>query len=298
MTETNLNDKHLNIFFHYLKERESIRLKKVRGEKYPFTSDPILHQYKFTNILRIYDRTTQWALLNWYSRNRDKDLRIQAFNCALFRYFGTEEFAKELGYQLDFQPELIMKTAALMLAQKSKVFTGAYIVTNQGISAPKQEVVVKYFLTPFWEALPKIVKIARESFLWEETLGEIAKIDGFGPFMRKEVGLDLMLTSVLEDCTDRYTWTPAGPGAVRGLNRLLNRDLKKNMSQEEALHHMRFLLPLVKEEMLKYPEMHPTMSIFGVTDIQFSLCELDKYLRVMYDEGRPRSLYKPRPEHR
>jgi hypothetical protein len=30
---------------------------------------------------------------------------------------------------------------------------------------------------------------------------------------------------------------------------------------------------------------------FGVTDVQFSLCEIDKYLRVKNGEGRPRSKY-------
>ena len=36
----------------------------------------------------------------------------------------------------------------------------------------------------------------------------------------------------------------------------------------------------------------PSWGILAPTDIQFQLCEFDKYLRVKLEEGRPRSRYK------
>ena len=293
-----VNDRHLEIFFFYIKERELIRQKKAHGETFPWSADPILSTFKFTNVLRFHDKTTQWVYHNWYKPNRDKPLECQAANCAIFRYFGTQEFAEELGYQDHFVPDEIIGTADDMMSRGKKVFTGAYIITNQGISAPKQEVVVKYFLTPFVENVGKLVTIARETKSWEKTLNFMGKLSGFGPFMRKEVGLDMMLTPILEDCIDKYSWSPAGPGAIRGLNRLLGLDKDKGMNQDQALSHMRWLLPLVQEEMKKYTHMEIIMKEFGVTDVQFCLCEFDKYLRVQYNEGRPRSIYKAAKDHR
>ena len=46
-------------FWAFCKERESIRLKKESGALQPWTTDPILHKHKFTNINRIHDRGTK-----------------------------------------------------------------------------------------------------------------------------------------------------------------------------------------------------------------------------------------------
>lgn len=286
----------LEIFFHYLKEREKIRKLKLEGVRPPnLTADPILATYKFTNVSRHYDRTTQWVYKNWYFPHRGEhsgiSLGVQAFNCALFRYFGTMEFAEVIGYQKDFNPQYLIDKASERRLSGKKVFTGAYIITNGGISAPKEEVVVKNYLAPFWENRQKIVDIALESQSWERTLDFIGRLNGFGPFMRKEVGLDMMYTDVLKECDDRHSWSPAGPGAIRGLNRLLDREVEDSMTQKEALDHMRYLLPIVRKEMESVPHMHDVMLDFGVTDVQFCLCELDKYCRVLKNEGRPRSRY-------
>lgn len=294
----NLDVKALEIFFYYIREREKIRQAKVVNQKFPWSADPILSTYKFTNVLRYYDKTTQWGLNNWYLPNIDEDLKIQALNCMIFRFFGTIDFAQEIGYQRDFNPEFLLKKADESLSSGKKVFTGAYIITNMGLSKPKQEVVVHHFLTPFWNQINRIIEVATTSNSWEHTLNLLMGMPGYGPFMAKEVGLDLQFTRVLRNCTDGKTWSPAGPGAIRGLNRLLGRDVDTAMRQPEALTHMRYLTQMVFKEMFQYPEMKQTMDEFGVTDTQFNLCEFDKYMRVLKGQGRPRSMYRVAKEHR
>ena len=46
-----------------------------------------------------------------------------------------------------------------------------------------------------------------------------------GPFMAYEVVTDLRHTYLLRDANDIMTWANAGPGAMRGLNRLTGREL-------------------------------------------------------------------------
>ena len=100
-----------------------------------------------------------------------------------------------------------------------------------------------------------------------------------------------MLTPLLENATDKLTWSPAGPGAIRGLNRLHDRPLQAPLSQPKAVAEMIDLLGLLSTGGHLRPYM-PTPGVdYGVTDVQFSLCELDKYLRVKNGEGRPRSGY-------
>jgi hypothetical protein len=286
-----VNDEIYNTFVHYLRERENIRLKKESGQPGPWTEDPILSKYKFTNVMRANDWTTRWVKKHWYDPNRDKPLEVQAMACGIFRYFGSAEFAEALGYPEEWEPEKILRTADVRLACGQKVFTGAYIITNQGMSAPKQDVVVTHFLTPMRMNIDKIVSIARETKSFQSVCAFLQTLPGMGAFMSKEIALDFTLTPVLEDATDKLTWSPAGPGAIRGLNRLHDRPLQRGMAQNAALAEMQELLARVAQEPSLQQDFPRIGVEFGVTDIQFSLCELDKYVRVRNGEGRPRSGY-------
>ena len=277
-------------FYEFMKKRESLRLRKEAGEPWPWTDDEILQTYKFTNVKRAHDRTTKW-FWSELDQHVTTPLTHQLFNCALFRYFGTTEFFKAVRWQshwTDFEQSTVKSKAAYRLAHKERVFTGAYVITNQGISAPKYEVVVDHFLTPFWESCGELVDIARTTKSWEAVAKEMMTLKGFGGtgFMTKEILQDAMHTPVLSDCTDRNTWCPVGPGARRGINRVLGLDPKAPINADKGLDIMRQIFNTQDEYWPDYPgelELH---------DIQFQLCEFDKYERVKLGQGRPRSKYR------
>ena len=107
--------------------------------------------------------------------------------------------------------------------------------------------------------------------------------------MSYEVVSDLNYTSVLDKATDRFSWANAGPGAMRGINRIHGYPLKKMHSQERANRFMQGIL----EEKYKYVDW----DIIDHDDvdmrcIEHSLCEWDKYERVRLGQGKPRSKFK------
>jgi hypothetical protein len=287
-----MNQEIYETFVHYLNEREAIRQKRVAGEPGPWTTDPILSRYKFTNILRKHDRTTQWLIRNWYNPNRGNvPKQVMALNCAIARYFGSIEFLEDVGFQYEWNPDFLIRRAGERLAAGKKVFTGAYIITNAGSTDPKQIVVVSQFLTPFRMRLDSVIGMAERTNRWQEVCELLQGMPGIGPFMAKEIALDMMLTPVLENATDKLTWSPAGPGAIRGLNRLHDRPTQAGMPQQRAQHKMQALLGRLSMDRA-FKDYMPEIGVhYGVTDVQFSLCELDKYLRVKNGEGRPRSGY-------
>jgi hypothetical protein len=196
-----------------------------------------------------------------------------------------------LGFQEDFNPKLIKELAKDRLASKERVFTGAYVITNQGIKAPKQDVVVDYFLTDLWAAATDLCHIAYSSRSWEQFIDAMRKIQGFGGtgFMAKEVTLDTFFTSVWKEPPfDLNIWSPCGPGARRGLNRIYNRDIKAAKPEEQFLFEMQTIFA---QRGRLWPKKFIELELH---DIQFQLCEYDKYLRVQNGEGRPRSKYKPK----
>ena len=125
-------------FYEFMVKRETLRLRKETPEPYPWTDDPILQEYKFTNVKREHDKTTRWFWENVLDPNHYKPKEYLLFNCALFRYFGTIEFSEAIcGWNEMWatDKEHIRNTAEARLAQGKKVFTGAYVITNQGIKS-------------------------------------------------------------------------------------------------------------------------------------------------------------------
>ena len=292
-------------FFDYLNEREEVRLRKEAGLSVGFgvkawTEDPILQTYKFTNVRRHHDRTSDQLRKLFYRKNFHDDRRSVLMNCALYRYFGTWEFAEAVGWQdyEDFDFEGIKELAAERLADHERVFTGAYVITNQGISAPKQEVVVDIFLSGLHKATPSLLELMARTQSWKQVATQMRTLMGFGGtgFMTKEVLLDTTYTGFWdniyespEDGTfsfpnDWWKWTPIGPGALRGAARVLGYTSATPLKEVQAGIIIENLY-LNQLFWFKHPfKLCPT-------DIQFGLCEFDKYERVRLGQGKPRSRY-------
>lgn len=285
----------LRNFFYWINERHAIYQRRVAGEPGPWTGNPVLRDFKFTNPFRENDRETIWMRKNWTGPNEDQPLETQIFNCCFFRMFGTSDFAEAHGYVYDWNPEYTLSVATSRLMEGKKVFTGAYIITNQGLRLPKQKVVVELFLQPIWEARERLAEVARNNSLQQL---HRALLDykgwGGGGFMAYEVVTDLNYTPVLRHAVDKHTWANAGPGAKRGLNRLLNRDLQKSYKSASANMLMQELLRLAPQ----FLEPHVPLEYVDMRCIEHSLCEWDKFQRVSLRQGMPRSVFsvkKSRP---
>ncbi len=280
-------------FLGYIREREIIRIRRSSraDRRPPWTDDPILKEYKFTNVKREYDRTTRF-FRELYRHNNKKPKEEILLNCGIYRYFGTIEFAAAIGWQSKWDPNFIIQTAKNRLHNKERVFTGAYVITNQGIKAPKEEVVVNVFLQPFAEKVDELSVLAKYTNSWEVVHKRLMTVPGFGGtgFMAKEVLLDAILTPVLMDCDDEDTWSPCGPGGRRGLNRLYGRPVNARTSETQCLDELRYL----QKETMRDVDEWVGFRILNVHDIQWNCCEFDKYMRIKNKEGRVRSKYKPR----
>jgi hypothetical protein len=54
-----------SLFWYWISERHSIFLRRQEGKPKPWTDDPILRDYKFTNPFRENDRGTVWLRENF-----------------------------------------------------------------------------------------------------------------------------------------------------------------------------------------------------------------------------------------
>lgn len=277
-------------FFAFMAKREQLRLRKAAGGPWPWSDDEILNTYKFTNVKREHDRTTLWMRKHWTGPHENRPAGEIIFNCALFRYFGTTEFAAAVGWQEKFDAEAVVRVAGDRQRRGQKIFTGAYIIPSLGIRRAKHEAVCRIILASVWQSRFQLASVAQQTQSWRLVAERLRMLPGFGGtgFLAKEVLQDVMQTPVLRNANDRNTWCPAGPGARRGLNRVFDRPLHQQMPEPKALSEMIFLF---EQSPAHLPSFMPALELH---DIQFQLCEFDKYERVRLGEGRPKSKYRMR----
>lgn len=76
-------------FWRFAAERHRIYEKRLRGEPRPWTDDPILAQYKFTNVFRAADRVSQYLIKVIYHPDASTDAEEVVFRTLLFKLFNS-----------------------------------------------------------------------------------------------------------------------------------------------------------------------------------------------------------------
>lgn len=268
-------------FWGYVGERLAIRQRRLSGAPGPWTADPILREFKFTNVLRAWDRTSEWIFTNIGDPHQHRPELWQAL--AFCRWVCRVETLRAVGYANRKHLGRAEKIMRAMVAAGEPVFTAAYMIRSDA-GVDKITYVLDKVLRPAFEQLgdvpPSRAAPPRSMEEWNETF---RSFHGWGGFMAQEVLLDLDRYQQLGALADRATWAWAGPGALRGAARVLGEPVGQ---QEVALAVMRGL-----KARIPAGSGLPPMTVH---DIEFNLCEFDKYMRVKLGEGRPKQKFKPR----
>lgn len=272
-------------YFDFCQERHAIYLRRQTGAKWPWTDDLILQTYKFTNIYRQLDVGTIWLTENIIKPYANAAELF--FNVASYRRYNYWLAAEAIGWIYDYptQQEAIVERLRKYKALGGHVFTGAHMLNCQP-GVDKITHVFEMVLPALWEGRNWIV----DAETLQEVYERLLTINGFGPFLSYEVISDLRHTRYLKNASDIMTWANAGPGAKRGIMRLMGLPVKgkfdgKRPNDNEYLGAMRALLELSKTWLLDW------MPAWEMREVEHSLCEYDKYERVRLGEGRPRARY-------
>jgi hypothetical protein len=269
-----------SLFWYWVNERHAIYLRRTAGYPKPWTVDPILRDYKFTNVFRQLDAGTVWLTENFIKPHFDDDPALLAFNIAWYRMFNWVGTGELLGWRTRWDPKAVKRILRREQDAGGQVFTGAHIVWGE-FGLTKIDGVVDC-CTEIHRRRKEIVATSRFMRSLRSTFDVLTQVRGVGGFMAYEIVSDLRHTRILSDARDINRWANVGPGAMRGLRRL-----NPKVTPAEALPAMRDLLQRSLDESEHSMELR---------DIEHSLCEFDKYCRVKYREGRPRSKYNGRAE--
>jgi hypothetical protein len=271
--------------FYWVRERERIRVIKEKGKPQPWTSDAILATYRFCNVRREDDRVTVWIRDNIRNRPAFAVSPFLWLMLCIARQINWPDTLTELidhcAWPDTTRFDFCEKMTAVLNARKErgeKVYTGAYMISAPAQKgADKQKYIAETVIGDLWKR-----RGGFKASTLQGTHEWITRSNGWGPFMAYQAVVDMRFTDLLKDAPDAALWAAAGPGTIRGLNRVQGRPVDRPLTQGQALSEMRAIYKIVEAE---------TGVRMDFSDVPNILCETDKYLRVKNGEGKPRALY-------
>jgi alpha-glutamyl/putrescinyl thymine pyrophosphorylase clade 1 len=286
---------------YWISAREAIRKRKADPKKtFPYSADPVMAGTRWCNVRRMDDKVSLWLMENWYPDSAGRDLLHirQVVAAALAaRMINRPETLAHItsgGRFNGFDYKLYLKRMYEVKDGGGVVFTNAYII-NGASGGPKIEQVLN--------AIQKCVATKPFHYVDYNSMQATAKhlhaLPGIGGFMAGQVVADLRW--VLDDPSfwrDRMTWAPPGPGSSRGMKYLLGLSSPDDMAgRGKDLSELQFLRYL--PALIKIARTHRVVGpIFKerkleAHDIQNTLCELGKYVRVK-NGGHAKNNYPPK----
>ncbi len=307
-------------FFIYARRRHEVYLRRQAGDPPPWTNDPVLQQYRFTNIFRELDRTTIWCREHVRERYEGRPEVLPAI--VVFRWFNKIETGEAMfddplvpggprtafDHWLQFgsdmkNPTNVLRDAIILRRGDGPYVNGAYIIKSPPGMSKLDGVLqcCEKFRTEkmSWTSAPQHRYMS--GFGWQDavkmmTSGEwgleltwdwLRQFDQQGDFTAYEVVTDLRHTYLLRNAPDIVTWANAGPGAVRGLNRLSGRPFTQSLPKHQSLAEMQELLHLSTRQVY-WPR---DWGSWEMREVEHTLCEFDKWMRARVGDGTPKQRY-------
>ena len=313
--EPTLDGEVLLHLYRFITRRYKVHLKKdIQGLPAPWTKDPVLREYRFTNVRREHDRETKWLVKNITS-NPDLSYPDKLLNCILFRLYNKHETSELISQPIPFDrykssggwnPEWYraLFEAAQVEDPHRVFFTGAFITGGLKRALkwylPKDDPKNSMEMRMLWfmKVLidDDVVSKINSSATQKDVFNTLCSYDGLGRFLAYQIFVDM--TYIKEFPFSENEFTVAGPGCRMGLS-FLFKDTD-GMTPEECLFWLKDNLESIFKNKTKgkfscsnlFTDLPEYDRRFNVMSLENCFCELSKYVRAIRGKGRPRKRYQ------
>jgi thymidylate kinase len=277
--------KVFDTYWQFAVERQSIFFKRLAGNPLPWTTDPILREYKFTNVYRASDRVSQYLIRNViYSGDQSREELF--FRILLFKFFNKietwEMLLREVGGRISFAEYTFERyNTALNKAIESgeRIYSAAYIMPSGGpssVSERKHQMHLRLLEEMMRDELPgrlqnvKSMKMAFELLRSYQTIGD---------FLAYQFVTDLNYSTLLN--FSEMDFVVPGPGARDGI--------RKCFQDLGGLNESEIIRVIADRQHMEFEQRGLCFqSLWGrplqLIDCQNLFCEVDKYARIRHPE--------------
>lgn len=271
-------------YWRFAVERQNIFFRKLRGQPQPWTDDPILATFKFTNAYRASDRVSQYLIRHViYRDDLPSSLEEVFFRIILFKLFNKIEtwqlLEKSIGeiiygeYSFDQYDRVL--TQAMQAGQS--VYSAAYIMPSGGKSfgyAVKHRNHLKLIEQMIADELPK--KLADAPSM-HQAFHLIRAYPTIGDFLAYQFVTDVNYSEITD--FSEMDFVVPGPGALDGI--------RKCFADRGGLNEPEIIKFMTERQEAEFKRLGlDFQSLWGrplqLIDCQNLFCEVDKYSRVYH----------------
>ena len=272
-------------YWRFAAERQAMLRRRLAGAPRPWTSDPVLARYRFTNPYRCADRVSQYLVhaVQWRD-DRPQTPRELFFRTLLFKVFNRietwEAIEAALGPVVWSHADLD-RLAALLDERRARghpLYSAAYVLPPPGLGAgSKHRDHLALLRRMADDRLPERLHQAPEL---QDVFAGLARYPGLGPFLAFQFAIDLNYSRFCDH--DENSFVVAGPGALDGIGKCFagpgRRDPVALIRRTAARQNAEF-----KERGLDFPLWDGRA--LQLVDCQNLYCEISKYARVAHPES-------------
>jgi hypothetical protein len=284
-------------------ERQSMFYRRAAGAPAPWTTDPILTKYKFTNAYRASDRVSQY-LIRRVIYEGDPSTGEVFFRTLLFKFFNkieTWELLRkalgEISYS-GYSFQAYDKVLTRAMEKDTRIFSAAYIMpypTAASVRKRKHQVYLSLLERMMEEDLPARLT---DTPSMRHAFDLLKSYPMIGDFLAYQYVVDLNYSTVIN--FSEMDLVVPGPGCRDGIRKCFS-----NLGGLSEADIVRLACERQEAECARLG-IH-FASLWGrplqLIDCQNLFCEVDKYARIAHPEikgisGRTRikQLYSPNPE--
>jgi hypothetical protein len=269
------------LYWYFAAERQHAFERRVAGQPWPWSDDPIFREYKFCNVFRAADRVSQYMIRDVCYHGQPCTPEDRLFQIIAFRTFSKIETWRSLHRFLGRYPTLDDLASGAFgdgldcaKQENGGLYTGAFILcaTDAYGQSSKHRNHVELFRHMFLgdDLGAKLLKAASLRQIYDELHGYPL----IGDFMAYQIAVDLNYSALIN--FDENDFTQAGPGALRGI--------KKCFEELEGYSPAEIILWMVEHQEQEFAQFgHRFRGLWGrplhAIDCQGLFCETDKYCR-------------------
>jgi hypothetical protein len=269
-------------YWRFAAERLAMFYRRFSNPAGPWTFDPILRSYRFTNAYRAADRVSQYLIADVQAReDRPQTPREVFFRTMLFKIFNridTWEALEDRFGPLEwrrFDLAKIDQALEELRLRGRKIYSAAYIMPSPALGHARKHSNHLALLKHMME--DRLAERLRQAPTLRSVYELILRYPGLGPFLAFQYTIDLNYSCMLD--FEESEFVVAGPGALDGISKCFVDT--EGWTAEETIYWVAERQGAEFKRLgLEFP------GLFGrrlqPIDCQNLFCEISKYARVAH----------------
>jgi hypothetical protein len=271
-------------YWRFAALRQDVFFSRLSGDKFPWTLDPVLNTYKFTNVYRASDRVSQYLIKNViYNDSYPATFKEVFFRIMLFKLFNKIETWELLRSKIgeitleDYTFKRYEKVLTSAMAENRRIYSAAYIMPSAKSSFGYKRKHSNHLRLVESMLKQEAHQRLAESKTMQQAFEILKAFPSLGDFLSYQFLIDLNYSTIINFSESDFV--VPGPGAKGGIS--------KCFADTGGLSEVEIIKLMTDRQDLEFERLNLSFkTLWGrplqLIDCQNIFCEVDKYARVTH----------------